>query len=122
MNVTYEYYMNSFGGSLIPENCWNFTEIKMSARLNRYTFDRMNEGDWPEKAKAALCEMCDCAYKYEERDGKTSENNDGYSVSYDIGKSLDAMLYEIAEIYLINTGLMSLAVDDDDNECNDYDL
>ena len=122
MNVTYEYYMNSFGGSLIPENCWNSTEIKMSARLNRYTFDRMKEGDWPEKAKAALCEMCDCAYKYEERDGKTSENNDGYSVSYDIGKSLDAMLYEIAEIYLINTGLMSLAVDDDDNECNNNNL
>lgn len=64
----------------------------------------------------------DCAYKYEERDGKTSENNDGYSVSYDIGKSLDAMLYEIAEIYLINTGLMSLAVDDDDNECNNNNL
>jgi len=122
MNVTYEYYKETYGGSLIPENRWKSLEIKMTARLNQYTFNRMKEGDWPEKAKAALCEMCDCAYKYEERDGKTSENNDGYSVSYDIGKSLDAMLYEIAEIYLINTGLMSLAVDDDDNECNDYDL
>lgn len=66
--------------------------------------------------------MCDCAYKYAQRDGKMSENNDGYSVSYDTGKSLDSMLYEIAEVYLVNTGLMSLAVDDNADECNDYNL
>lgn len=113
MNVTYEYYMNSFGGSLIPAVLWNSTEIKMSARLNRYTFDRMNEGDWPEKAKTALCEMCDCAYKYDQRDGITSENNDGYSVSFDVSRSVDSMLYRIAEVYLVNTGLMDLVVDDD---------
>ena len=122
MNVTYEYYKESFGGSLIPESRWNSLEIKMSARLNRYTFDRMTEGAWSAKAKTALCEMCDCAYKYAQRDGKTSENNDGYSVSYDTGKSLDSMLYEIAEVYLVNTGLMSLAVDDNADECNDYNL
>ena len=108
MNVTYEYYKESFGGALIPENRWVSLELKMSARLNQYTFDRISAGDWPVQAKTALCEMCDCAYKYDQRDGKTSENNDGYSV-----------LYEIAEVYLINTGLMSLAVDDDVNECND---
>ena len=122
MNVSYEYYKDSFGGSLIPESRWNSLEIKMSARLNRYTFDRMTEGAWSAKAKTALCEMCDCAYKYAQRDGKMSENNDGYSVSYDTGKSLDSMLYEIAEVYLVNTGLMSLAVDDNADECNDYNL
>lgn len=122
MNVTYEYYKDSFGGSLISESRWNSLEIKMSARLNRYTFDRMTEGAWSAKAKTALCEMCDCAYKYAQRDGKMSENNDGYSVSYDTGKSLDSMLYEIAEVYLVNTGLMSLAVDDNADECNDYNL
>ena len=50
------------------------------------------------------------------------DNNDGYSVSYDTGKSLDSMLYEIAEVYLVNTGLMSLAVDDNADECDDYNL
>ncbi len=64
MNVTYEYYKESFGGSLIPENRWISLELKMSARLNQYTFDRMKEDNWPEQAKTALCEMCDCAYKY----------------------------------------------------------
>ena len=63
MNVSYEYYKDSFGGSLIPESRCNTLEIKMSARLNRYTFDRMTEGAWSTKAKTALCEMCDCAYK-----------------------------------------------------------
>lgn len=103
MNVTYEYYKESFGGSLIPENRWISLELKMSARLNQYTFDRMKEDNWPEQAKTALCEMCDCAYKYERREGKISENNDGYSVSYDTSKPLNVMLYEIAEVYLINT-------------------
>lgn len=97
MNVTYEYYKESFGGSLIPENRWISLELKMSARLNQYTFDRMKEDNWPEQAKTALCEMCDCAYKYERREGKISENNDGYSVSYDTSKPLNVMLYEIAE-------------------------
>ncbi len=122
MNVTYEYYQDSFGGSLIPESRWKSLEIKMSARINRYTFNRMREGDWPIQAKTALSEMCDCAYEYEKRDGKTAENNDGYSVSYDTGKSLDAMLYEIAEIYLANTGLMSWVVDDGADQCNDYNI
>ena len=41
MNVTYEFYKNSFGGSLIQENRWTSLEMKMSARINQYTFDRM---------------------------------------------------------------------------------
>ena len=113
MNVTYEYYKDSFGGSLIPESHWKSIELKMSARLNRYTFERMEEGAWSVQAKTALCEMCDCAYKYDQREGITSENNDGYSVSFDVSRSVDSMLYKIAEVYLVNTGLMDLAVDDD---------
>ena len=43
-------------------------------------------------------------------DGKTSENNDGYSVSYDTSKPLNVLLYDIAKVYLANTGLMSQVV------------
>ena len=57
MNVTYEFYKNSFGGSLIPESRWKSLEIKMSARINRYTFNRMREGEWPIQAKTALSEI-----------------------------------------------------------------
>lgn len=113
MEVTYEYYLDSYGGSQIPESRWKTLETKMRARLNRYTFDQMSENNWPEQAKTALCEMCECAYLYEKQDGKTSENNDGYSVTYDRSKSQDATLYVIAEVYLSNTGLMDLVVDEE---------
>lgn len=66
-----------------------------------------------EGANANEILMCDCAYKYDQRDGITSENNDGYSVSFDVSRSVDSMLYRIAEVYLVNTGLMDLVVDDD---------
>ena len=57
MNVTYEYYKETYGGSLIPENLWKPLEIKMTARLNQYTFNRMEEGEWLKEAKTALCVM-----------------------------------------------------------------
>lgn len=122
MNVSHEYYKETYGGSLIPENRWKSLEIKMTARLNQYTFNRMKEGECPEEAKAALCEMCEYAYRDEKRGGKTSETNDGCSATYDTGRSLDATLYGIAETYLANTGLMYRGVMNHDDECDDYDL
>lgn len=122
MNVSHEYYKETYGGSLIPENRWKSLEIKMTARLNQYTFNRMKEGEWPEEAKAALCEMCEYAYRDEKRGGKTSETNDGCSATYDTGRSLDATLYGIAETYLANTGLMYRGAMNHDDECDDYDL
>ena len=113
MEVAYEYYQDNYGGSQIPENRWKSLETKMRARLNRYTFDRLSEKKWPEQAKTALCEMCECAYQYEKQDGKTSENNDGYSVTYDRSKSRDETLHAIANVYLSNTGLMDLVVDEE---------
>ena len=47
----------------------------------------------------------------EKRDGKTSENTDGYSVSYDTGESLGSMLYDVVNVYLGNTGLLYAGVD-----------
>lgn len=122
MNVSHEYYKETYGGSLIPENCWKSLEIKMTVRLNQYTFNRMKEGEWLEEAKAALCEMCEYAYRDEKREGKTSETNDGYSVTYDTVRSLDATLYGIAETYLANTGLMYRGAMNHADECDDYDL
>lgn len=113
MEVTYEYYQESYGGSLITENRWKLLETKMRARLNRYTFNRLQKNQWLTQAKTALCEMCECAYRYEKQDGKTSENNDGFSVTYDRSKSQDEMLHAIAEVYLSNTGLMDLVVDEE---------
>ena len=109
MSATYAYYCDSYGGHLIPESSWNSLQAKVEARLNRYTFGMLQE-PWPNEANVAACEMAECMYKYDKRDGKTSENNDGYSVSYDASKTLDALLFDIAKVYLANTGLMSQVV------------
>ena len=48
----------------------------------------------------------------ENRAGKTSENTDGYSVSFDTSQSVDSLLYKIAYVYLGSTGLMDFGVDE----------
>ena len=109
MSTTYVYYRESYGGHLIPESSWDSLQAKVEARLNHYTFNRIQE-PWSNEIMAAACEMAECMYKYDKRDGKTAENNDGYSVSYDTSKPLDVLLYDIAKVYLANTGLMSQVV------------
>lgn len=108
--VQYNYYTSSYGGHLIKESSWEPLANKAEARLKRYTFGKLQE-PWPDEVKAAVCEMAECLYRYDKRDGKTAENNDGYSVSYDTEQSLDNLLYDIADVYLGNTEFMSLGVE-----------
>lgn len=110
MMVNYEYYRDVYGGTKIPEEGWKNIERKMCAKLYAYTFDRLRGIEWPEEAKDALCDMCECAYGYAERDHKASESIDGYSVSFDISKTCDAALYAIASVYLSRSGLMDQGV------------
>lgn len=107
--LSYGYYTSSYGGNLIPASSWQSYMVKIEARIERYTFGRLCE-PWTNKIKTAACEMAECLYKFEKRDGKTSENIDGYSVAFDTSQSIDSMLYDIAQVYLENTGLMDLAV------------
>lgn len=116
MQVEYQYYAEYYGGSSVSEPQWIRLELKAEARLNGYTFSRLMS-PWPEEAKNAVCEMVEALAKYEKRDGKISENNDGYSVSYETQKPLDEHLYDITSCYLLPTGLLDLEVDESDNEC-----
>ena len=47
----------------------------------------------------------------EERQGKTSENTDGYSVTFETEEQLNGKLYDIAYVYLGHTGMMNFGVD-----------
>ena len=111
MEVTYTYYLDVYGGNMIPESRWQSLELKVRARLNHYTFNRMESGAWMAEAKAALCEMCEALFQENERGGKTSENTVGYSVGYDTSIPVGQKLYHIAEMYLQGTGLMDLGVE-----------
>ena len=99
MEVTYTYYLDVYGGNMIPESRWQSLELKVRARLNHYTFNRMESGAWMAEAKAALCEMCEALFQENERGG--------YDTSIPVGQKL----YHIAEMYLQGTGLMDLGVE-----------
>lgn len=116
MTVTYSFYTGTYGGSDIPEANWTKLSLKAEQRLRHYTLGRLPDswGDapWENNAKCAVCEMAEAICSDDKRAGKTSENTDGYSVSYDLAKSLSTKLYDIAYIYLGYTGLMSLGVEE----------
>ena len=115
MKVEYSFYTDSYGGNRISQDDWKRISQKAEQRLDSYTFGRCS-GDWEEeawcsRAKCAVCEMTEILYADENRNGKTSENTDGYSVSYDTGKTLDSMLCDVVRVYLGNTGLLYAGVD-----------
>lgn len=107
MVVEYDFYIGKYGGGVIPETAWKRLVRKADVRLKSFTFERLGEV-LPENAQFALCEMAECIYADENRSGKTSENNDGYSVSYETSQTITDCLYKIALSYLLHTGLMDL--------------
>lgn len=115
MKVDYSFYTDTYGGKRISKDDWKRIAQQAEKRLDSLTFGRCSvdwEGEtWCNQAKCAVCEMAELLAADEKRKGKTSENTDGYSVSYDTGKSIDSMLYDVARVYLANTGLMYAGVD-----------
>lgn len=114
MKVDYSFYTDTYGGNRISQDDWQRISQKAEQRLSSYTFGRCS-GDWEveewcNQAKCAVCEMSEVLYADEKRAGKTSENTDGYSVSYDTGKSLSGTLYDVARVYLGDTGLLYAGV------------
>lgn len=110
VKVDYSFYTDTYGGNRILEDDWKRLSLKAEQRLDSFTFGRCSGGwegeSWCSRAKCAVCEMTEILYADEKRDGKASENTDGYSVSYDTGESLGSTLYDVAQVYLGNTGLL----------------
>ena len=55
--------------------------------------------------------MAEIIQAEDKRAGKTSENTNGYSVSFDTSITENAKLYKVAYVYLGNTGLMDFGGD-----------
>lgn len=114
MKVEYSFYTDTYGGKRISQNDWLRISQKAEQRLDSFTFGRLPdewEGEsWCNQAKCAVCEMAEIIQADEKRGGKTSENTDGYSVSYDTEKSLGSTLYDVVQVYLGDTGLLYAGV------------
>jgi hypothetical protein len=124
--ATYNDYTKSYGGSAIPEANFQRLAVKASAYIDMFTFKRINEGNVSAFPSVSLCacEMAETIFFATGETGtkkeKKSENTDGYTVSYVVEgadgrtaeETLRRKLYEIAKLYLINTGLLYCGVDD----------
>lgn len=119
----YEYYTTTYKGSLSKEE-FEKSIMKSSAYVRRITFGRADDNMEMEEVKLATCVVCDLIANDEKVRSKhlgraiTSENTDGYSVSYESGgngETADDLLckkmYNTAALFLDPTGLLYMGVE-----------
>ena len=108
MNIDYDYYSNIYRGNIIPAGEYVKYLRKADAYVGSLIFGR-DPGDRVESVKLAVCNVAELLYLDEARGGVTSENVDGYSVSYG-GSDIEKSIYDAAAVYLADSGLMYAGV------------
>lgn len=86
----YEFYKNEFKGTALTEEEFNASILEASAYINKITYQRLKEDNTEitEEVKLATCAVAEivCQQKGQEaccpQASVSSENVDGYSVSY----------------------------------------
>lgn len=119
----YDFYVSVYRGQLKEEE-FDRHIIIASAYIRKITFGRADAQTESEVVKLSVCAVCD-VYKMDEKrraehQGRniTSENNDGYSVSFapeqNSGETAEELLerkaYKAAELFLLPEGLLNLGV------------
>lgn len=95
------YYGTYYGRTISSYEEFNSLEVRAGAYVNKITFGRAEKAADTENVKNAVCAVCDVLKKYEFREGIASENNDGYSITYENGSSnIQQRLLEAAILYL----------------------
>lgn len=109
-NLTF--YNENYGGdSKIPASLFPLWEKRAENELLRITGGKIRGKD-DDAVKRCICEMAELLYEYSELCGIKSENNDGYSVSYQ-NRDIKAELTEIAKVYLFGTEYLYRGVDNE---------
>ena len=119
----YEYYISTYKGNLAKEE-FEKSIMKASAYVRRITFGRADDDMELEEVKLAACAVCDLIANDEKVRGKhsgraiTSENTDGYSVTYESGgngETADDLLckkmHNTAALFLDPPGLLYMGVE-----------
>ena len=79
----YQYYQEVFKGSVIPsETDFDSKALKASAFVDKVTFGRAKDNGQMEEVKNAMCAVAEVMYQNDAHYGVSSENNDGYSVTF----------------------------------------
>lgn len=119
----YTFYVSEYMGNLTDEE-FDKSVIPASAYVRRITFGRADDNLEMEEVKLATCAVCDLIANDEkvrsEHLGRavTSENTDGYSVSYESGGNgetadelLGRKIFDTLKLYLMPTGLLYMGVE-----------
>lgn len=100
-----EYYSGFHAEPVIPVDDRDEFLKKASSYLDMTLGANRPDEPYSENLKDCCCEIADCIYVCSVRDGIASENNDGYSVTYD-KQSINNKAYAIALRYLAGSGLL----------------
>ena len=102
--VDYDYYSNVYRGAEIPVSDFKKYITRAENYVDGMIFGR-DPGDRTESVKLAICNVAELLWLDGLRYGISSENADGYSVSYsapDVSKNI----YDAVSVYLADSGLM----------------
>lgn len=84
--ATYDDYLLLYGGTCLTEESFQAAVGEASAEVDRYVFGRLSAGaDVTDEVKKAVCAAAEAVYDRQAataRGSVSSENVDGYSVSY----------------------------------------
>ena len=102
--VDYDFYVNSYLGSTIPENSFPGMAARAEAELQRFERIYRVESSGADARAMAICAMAETLYESGRRAGVRSANVGSVSVQYgdgsSSGKDICRELYRRAGIYL----------------------
>nr|DAE41484.1 MAG TPA: Head Tail Connector Protein [Caudoviricetes sp.] len=100
--VDFAYYRDSYcGRAIVTEEEFNSFAVRACAYVNKITFGRAEATADTAGVKNAVCAVCEVLHRYDAREGISSENNDGYSVTYKTSsRQVQDRLYEAASLHL----------------------
>lgn len=103
--VDYDFYVNSFMGSAVPEKNFSGAAVQAAAILERFLRIYRVKEDTEEAKKMAVCAMAESIYTSAKRqNGVTAQSVGNVSVRYETGESADKALmrelYRRASVFL----------------------
>lgn len=122
--VDYDFYIDNYEGSSIPESSFKNMSIKASAYVNKNTYNRIKESNIDNNIKNCTCEIAELLYSQETKKNViennkvvASETVGTHSKSYVnnvalldkqilTNSELETSCYKICYKYLATTGLM----------------
>ena len=99
--LTYEFYVDSYWGSAIPETAFPQIAARAEAALSRMKRIYRVEGTGELSEKMALCAMAETIYRFSQRsEGGSQVRMGGMTVSYTEPKALSRAWLQRARVYL----------------------